>query len=79
MTTRHRRSKAAEMALFWKALAPAESEERKLFDEAAQLYYDGLMAKPAWGGSSPQQLKLYSRARRMVLKARALRDARIGE
>ena len=78
MTTKNRRSKAAEMALTWKDLAPAGSEEKKLFDEAGQLYYDGLMAKPTFGSGSPKQMAIYNRARRLVLKAHALRNARIG-
>lgn len=72
------RSKAAEDAITWRDRAPACSEERKLFDDAAQLYFDAIAAKPPGvnSSSSPLQLAYYNRARRLVLKARALRDSR---
>lgn len=74
------KSNKAIDAAAWRDRAPEGSEERCLFDEACQTYWDATMMKPAIrGGSAPvEKCRLANKARRLYKRASALRDERMG-
>ena len=70
----------AEESAMWRDRAPEGSEERRLFDEACQYYWDAIFITPVYKGASPppEKSRLANKARRLYKRAAKLRDERLG-